>query len=159
MIMKKFIVSLIIAFSVFNIYATDGFDVFFDQPANGVYELNFDLGKYDISQVTHDGITYSNIEFGSSVFTKLKGFAQLPYINANVMLAADKNVSLEIIEGEYEEYSLEYPMVPSRGVIYRNQDPSTIPYEISPGSFSRIWICCPMVLNRLILTSDVDFIE
>ncbi len=137
--MKKFIVTLIFTFSIFSIYAADGFDVTFDQPANGIYELNFDLGEYDISEVTHDGITYSNIEFGSSIYTKLKGFAQLPYISATVQLAAEKNVTLEIIEGEYEEYSLEYPMLPSRGVIYRDQDPSTVPYEISPSSLRDEW--------------------
>jgi len=137
--MKKFFTFSIFVFVVALLNAANGFDVTFNQSKNDVYELNFELGDYNLSEVTIDGVTYSKIIFNGSVFTQLKGFAELPFISASVILSADKNVTLKVIEGEYEEYWLENPLLPSRGVIYRDQDPSSVPYEISPGSLKDDW--------------------
>jgi len=49
-------------------------------------------------------------------------------------LPPDKNVHSQIVDSEYKEYQLDYPLVPSRGTIYRNQNPETIPYQINPAS-------------------------
>jgi hypothetical protein len=139
MIMNKLVITFAFAFCISGIFASNGFDVTFNQPENDVYELNFNLGNYELNEVTFDGVTYSKIIFDGSVFTQLKGFAELPFINASLRLSTDKNVTLKVIEGEYEEYLLEKPLLPSRGVIYRDQDPSAIPYEISPGSLRDEW--------------------
>ena len=137
--MKKIVLSIAFGFFFAGLFASAGFDVTFDQPSADQYELNFELGNYELSQITIDGNSYSKILFEGSVFTNKKGFAELPFIHASVKLSANKNVSLEIIEGEYEEYSLDFPLLPSRGVIYRDQDPSTVPYEISEGSLRDNW--------------------
>ncbi|RLD55455.1 MAG: hypothetical protein DRJ05_12915, partial [Bacteroidetes bacterium] len=137
--MKKIVLSIAFGFLFTGLFASAGFDVTFNQPAADQFELNFELGDYELSQITIDGNSYSKILFEGSVFTNKKGFAELPFLNASVKLSANKNVSLEIIEGEYEEYSLDFPLVPSRGTIYRNQDPSTIPYEISESSLRDNW--------------------
>ena len=39
----------------------------------------------------------------------------------------------------YEEISLSHPLVPSRGVIYRDQDPESVPYIIDPRSVTDAW--------------------
>ena len=89
-------------------------------------------------------MAFSRIEFEGKIMTQKKGFAELPYLNASVMLDPYKNVSLDIIAGEYEEISLNHPLVPSRGVIYRDQDPATVPYVIDPRSLDRFVVsCCP----------------
>jgi PKD repeat protein len=137
--MKKIVLSIAFGFFFAGLFASAGFEVSFDQPASDQYELNFELGNYELSQVNIDGISYSNILFEGSVFTNKKGFAELPFLHASVKLSANKNVDIEIIEGEYEEYSLDFPLLPSRGVIYRDQDPSTIPYEISKSSLRDNW--------------------
>ena len=137
--MRKLVITFIFALCISWIFAANDFDVTFNQPANDVYELNFQLGDYNLNEVSFDGVTYSKIIFDGSVNTKLKGFAELPFINASVRLPADKNVTLKVIEGKYEEYLLENPLLPSRGVIYRNQDPSTVPYEISQKSLIDEW--------------------
>ena len=137
--MKKFTFLILFALSFRGIFAAQGYDVTFQQPETGLYEMNFTLGDFDLTEVTIDGVTYSKINFDGSVYTQLKGFAQLPFINASVSLPADKNIDLKAIEGEYEDIILNNPLLPSRGVIYRDQDPSTIPYEISPGSLRDEW--------------------
>ncbi|NOX48898.1 MAG: PKD domain-containing protein [Chlorobi bacterium] len=137
--MKKTVLSIVFVLFFAGLYASAGFEVSFNQPTSDQYELNFTLGDYELSQINIDGIPYSKILFEGSVFTNKKGFAELPFIHASVKLSANKNVSLEIIEGKYEEYSLDFPLLPSRGVIYRDQDPSTIPYEISKSSLRDNW--------------------
>ena len=138
--MKRF---SILAFTILLMHlssgASNGFEVKYDQPQNGTYHLNFNIKDYNISLFTTSGTTYSTVDFGNRVVLNKKGFAELPFVHASVMLDASRNVKLKIVPGEYEDISLDYPMLPSRGVIYRNQDPSTIPYVIDPKSITNNW--------------------
>ena len=136
--MKKLFVAIVLLIST-ALFAGNGYDATFEQPGNGVYQVNFTLGNYGLTEVTFDGATYSKIVFDGSVFTELKGFAELPYISATVMLSPDKNVSLKVVSSEFEDIDLTNPMLPSRGIIYRDQDPSEIPYKISPSSLRDNW--------------------
>jgi len=137
--MRKFTFLVVFTLVFTGLFAGQGYDVTFQQPASNVYEMTFNLGNFSFTEVTFDGVTYSKIVFDGSVFTQLKGFAQLPFINASVSLPADKNVDLTASEVEFEDFVLTHPMLPSRGVIYRDQDPSTIPYEISQSSYRNDW--------------------
>jgi len=137
--MKRAIFSLILSFTVVMLYASDGFQVRYTQPQGGTHQLEFTPGNYSVSDITLQGVTYSRINFEGTILTQKKGFAELPYLNTTVMIDPVKNVTLEIIPGSYEDISLSYPLVPSRGVIYRDQDPSTVPYIIEPRSITDSW--------------------
>ncbi|MBN2175343.1 MAG: PKD domain-containing protein [Bacteroidales bacterium] len=137
--MKKLLLFLLLLSGSLSLLAEKGYQVSFDQPSNDIYQLNFTLEEYGIDQISIDGVTYSRLVFDGSVFTQLKGFAELPFVNASVQLPANKNVTLKLIEGDFEDYVLDFPMLPSRGVIYRDQDPSTVPYVISPSSMRDAW--------------------
>jgi hypothetical protein len=137
--MKRIIFSLILSMTVVMLFASNGFQVQYNQPQTGTHQLEFTIGDYGVTDVTLQGVTYSQLVFDGKVVTQKKGFAELPYLNASVMLDPQKNVSLEIIPGDYEEISLGYPLVPSRGVLYRNQDPATVPYIIEPRSVTDSW--------------------
>ena len=65
-----------------GLFAGNGYDATFEKPADGIYQVDFTLGNYNLTEVTFDGITYSEIVFDRSIFTNLKGFAELPYISA-----------------------------------------------------------------------------
>jgi gingipain R len=133
---QLFFISAFLILTLSLLKASDGYQVQFNQPQNNVYELTFDLGDFNLSTETHDGVIYSKIIFDHSIFTNLKGFAELPYIHATVQLSPGKNVDLQIIESDYTDYNLDYPLLPSRGTIYRDQDPSGIPYHVDPGSIT-----------------------
>jgi gingipain R len=121
------------------LFAADGFQVSYTSPNSGVHQLEFTTGNYSVSDISLQGVTYSRIVFEGKIVTQKKGFAELPYLNASVMLDPQKNVSLEIYPGDYDEIELGYPLVPSRGVIYRDQDPATVPYTIEPRSVTDTW--------------------
>lgn len=137
--MKRILVTTILSFGIVLLFAANGFETKYSQPATGTHQVDFQLGDYQLSAVNLQGVTYTSLGFEGKVVTRVKGFAELPYLNATVMLDPLKNVSIEILPGEYEEISLDHPLVPSRGVIYRNQDPATVPYWINPRSVTDSW--------------------
>ncbi len=121
------------------LFASDGYQVKYSQPQGGAHQLEFTTDNFNVTDVELQGVTYSRIVFEGKIVTQKKGFAELPYLNASVMLDPQKNVTIEVIPGDYEEISLSYPLVPSRGVIYRDQDPATVPYVIDPRSVTDTW--------------------
>lgn len=137
--MKKHLLLIVSIFFLYSTYAAKGYNVNYQQLSSGVHELNFSLGDFNLDEVTIDGITYSKIIFDGSIHTQLKGYAELPFLNASVALPGDRNVDLTVIEGDFVDIQLAYPLLPSRGVIYRDQDPSTVPYAISPRSIRDEW--------------------
>jgi hypothetical protein len=137
--MKKAVSSMIFSLAVVMLFASDGFQVSYTQPQGGTHQLVYTVGNYTVSGLTLQGAEYSRINFEGKIVTQKKGYAELPYLNATVMIDPVKNVSIEIIPGSYDEISLTYPLVPSRGVIYRDQDPSKVPYVVDPRSDTDTW--------------------
>ena len=142
--MKRIVFSIILIVSVLFTFAqshsqqagNQPYTVSYAQPQPGVHQLTFEILDYSIGEVTHDGVTYSKINFASTTTTQLKGWAELPYVSAAIQLPADKDVDMEIVPMEPTTYTLSHQMVPSRGVIYRNQNPAEIPYEVNPASMT-----------------------
>lgn len=140
--MKKIIFSIVLIVSVLFTFAQSNsqptgqqpYTVSYSQPQPGVHQLTFEIHDYSIDEVTHDGVTYNKINFASSTTTELKGWAELPFVSAAIQLPANKNVDMEVAEDMVVVTPLNHPMVPSRGIIYRNQEPSEIPYEVDPAS-------------------------
>ena len=137
--MKRFLLTSLLSFSLMMLFASDGYDVKYSRPEANKHQLVFTMGDYSVSDIVLQGNTYTSIGFEGKIVTRVKGFAELPYLNSTVMLDPQKNVVLNIIPGEYEEISLDHPLVPSRGVIYRDQDPALVPYEIEPRSVTDSW--------------------
>ncbi|GAB4321101.1 MAG: hypothetical protein Kow00127_13490 [Bacteroidales bacterium] len=137
--MKRFLFAVLLVVAFLPVSAGNGYTVNYSEPESGSYQLDFQLAGYDLEQVVLNGNTFTKIIFEGSVFTEKKGFAKLPYIHAAVQLPADRNVSLKITGESYTDIQLSAPLVPSRGVIYRNQDPSAIPYVIAPSSLRDEW--------------------
>jgi len=117
-----------------TIYGQRDYIVTFEQPSEGVYQLNFDVIHWSVQPVVYDDVQYQQIIFNNSIVTDKKGWAELPIINASIQLPAQKNVDLNVIYTDYSDYQLDFPLVPSKGVIYRNQNPSAIPYQIDATS-------------------------
>ena len=121
------------------LFASNGFQVDFSQKSDAEMELNFELNDYSIDSVIKGNVTYSKIKFDGSVSTNEKGFAELPFVNANIQLPPDRNVDVKVISSDFKDYQLDFPLLPSRGTIYRNQNPDEIPYEIAPESIVDKW--------------------
>ena len=133
--MKKTItLSVILALFCTFSFAQKEFEAKFSQPSDTEYQVAFSLKDWSIQHVQFDGKDFQQIVFNNSTVTKEKGWAELPFITASIQLPAQKDVDLSVILTEYTDYQLDFPLVPSRGGISRNQDTSTIPYEIDAAS-------------------------
>ncbi|HPT52574.1 MAG TPA: C25 family cysteine peptidase [Bacteroidales bacterium] len=110
------------------------YQINFSQNNPNIYQLQFDINRWELSQVSKENIDYQMIKFESSTVTQDKGWAELPFISASVQLPANKDVDLHITATEFIDIPLTAPLLPSRGTIYRDQDPTTIPYQIAAES-------------------------
>lgn len=119
--------------------ASKGFDVQVNKSSGNSIGLDYELEDFKIIEVEKNGKTYSQILFDGSVTTMQKGFAEVPKISASVQLSNNKNVSMEVVGSDYQEIKLNYPLLPSRGTIYRNQNPADIPYEIAKEAQEDAW--------------------
>jgi len=137
--MKNLLLTLFLIAGFISLQAKEGYEVNYNKLNSTTSELQITLGDFNLRTTNLNGVDYTNIIFDGGVVTKDKGFAEVPFINANIQLGADNNVALEITGEEYSDFQLDFPLVPSRGVIYRNQDPSTIPYQIDPNSLIDEW--------------------
>lgn len=127
------------AFSQSYIKKNEGFKIEYQHVKASDFLLNVRLEKFDINSISKNGETYSKIHFAGSVLTNKKGWAELPFVNIPIQLSSDKNVSVVMNESDYVDIPLNFPLLPSRGTIYRNQNPSEIPYEIDPASIVDAW--------------------
>ncbi len=96
--------------------------------------VKFNLGEYNLEKVNHDGVDYTKINYDHQVRTERKGFAELPFLAVNLKIDNQKNVIVKVKDAKYQDIELTNPLLPARGTIYRNQDPSTVPYEIAEES-------------------------
>ncbi len=134
-----FLVGLI-AMSLSGFSSSDkGYNIVFDQTRGDEFTLDISLMKYDVQVVEKNGVQYSKINFDGNINLKQAGWAELPFVSVPIQLGPQHNVDVEIISSSYVDIPLDHPMLPSRGVIYRNQEPSEIPYQIDPESIVDEW--------------------
>ncbi|MFO8067601.1 MAG: C25 family cysteine peptidase, partial [Bacteroidales bacterium] len=143
LLMTKSVVVIILFFatlpylnaqSVQDFLSKKPYGVELDQSRSDEMQLTFTLEDYDFHVVEKDGMTFTEIDFNHGAVTDKAGFAELPIINANLMLDTQNDVSVTVDVVDYIDIQLDHPLLPSRGTIYRNQDPGTIPFVISPES-------------------------
>jgi hypothetical protein len=132
--MKKLIFTILMLMCVQLMAADKGFEVSYNQPNAQSMELMFTTGDVQIEEVVYDGITYQMLVTDFRLHTEQAGWAEIPFATSALQLRNNKSYDLKVKTGNYTDYQLTYPLLPSRGVIYRDQDPSTIPYIIDPKS-------------------------
>lgn len=120
-------------------FAGNAFTVKYSQSSDQNRQLVFTLGEYQIENTTINGQTFSTIVYDRNVTTMEKGWAELPFLSSSVQISNNNNVSIDVANSQYVDIQLDYPLLPSRGVIYRNEDPASIPYEIDPASMIDTW--------------------
>ena len=145
--MRKTILILAILLGLFSAKADEAFKVKYNRNTSNEVQLDFVLGEYKVIQTRLNSVIYNKIEFQHPITTEKKGYAELPYLHASIELMNNNNVSIEVEPGEYIDYQLDYDLVPSRGTIYRSQNPTKIPYTIDPASITDSWYPNNLVKN------------
>ncbi len=68
------------------------------------------------------------INLGNSVRNLEKGAPDLPYVSTSVIIPDLSKMKVEVVSAEYKEFK-NVLIAPSKGNIYRDVDPATVPYE------------------------------
>lgn len=136
--MKNLLAILVLVSATF-LFAAQDHSITFSQSGPHTYDLTLETTHYNIIEKNVDGNIWSVIEFGSATTTMKKGYAALPVTATAVRLPNDKNVDLQILDSEITEIALAHPLLPSKGVLYRWQNPADIPYQIDPQSITDSW--------------------
>ena len=90
--------------------------------------ISFELQSWRLRDVQAGNARYQTIDMPSAQLTERKGWAELPYVSTSVAVSDAAHITTRLVSTDYYDIDLRHPMLPSRGTIYRSQNPDTIPY-------------------------------
>jgi hypothetical protein len=97
--------------------------------ASGTW-VRVSLEGFNTEALAINGSSFVSIQPEGLGVTDEAGSPELPRLNRNLLVPASSRPTLEVLEIQDQSFQLG-PVAPSKGVIYRNQDPSSIPYTFS----------------------------
>ncbi|WDV44608.1 C25 family cysteine peptidase [Clostridiaceae bacterium M8S5] len=100
--------------------------------------IKFNIKNFTTESVMIDNEIYNKIICDDTRLLEEKGYPELPRLNSSIIIPMDGDAELKIIDTEYEDFDLT-PIVPSKGNITRDIDPSTVPYTFSDTYESSDW--------------------
>ena len=106
---------------------------------NGDSYIEFSIKDYKLTEISTANSRFTKIAFGKNVFLEKMGWAELPFASTTVDHSDDDIITIDTSKSEYHELRLPYPILPSRGIVYREQNPDSIPYIIKAESISDEW--------------------
>lgn len=89
--------------------------------------LQYQIQHFDTREVQIQGRRWHHISLPKEGITQDKGLPELPVFNRSIIIDGQARMKLEVFDIEYTDIKL--AIAPSKGVITRNIDPQTIPYE------------------------------
>ena len=96
----------------------------------GNMRIEFTIGGFYLGRIKIDGKDYSTIKIPNTVDYLEKGYPSLPRVAKSVMIPDDREMKIKVIEREIERIKV-LPIVPSKGNLYRDIDPTLVPYTFS----------------------------
>ena len=100
-----------------------------DTPDHTVVAL--ELLHYGADLVTVQGQAMSAVRLAGEPRLKVKGAPSLPTVSRSVMIDAQSRVELSIIDTTHHDVT-DVDIAPSKGILYRNVLPSSVPYTLGP---------------------------
>ena len=91
--------------------------------------LELTVGKYLKQPIQIKGKTYYSLKFDEGNLLLQKGKPELPKITENILIPGTSGFTAEVTTAEYVDIELE--VVPSKGTLYRNENPDDVPYIFS----------------------------
>ncbi len=100
--------------------------------------LKFELPGYCVNDVVVNGKRCQSIVVPDAVYISEKGAPRLPKFFQSIILPDNAGVELRIVDISSREISVD-KIVPSKGAIYRNQNPAAIPYVFGNVYSTNAW--------------------
>lgn len=110
-----------------SVFAKADNAVYLKSRSGSSVELSVKLPDYKFSNVSTNKGVYKTItgDFGSAILKK--GAPELLKITTTLQVPHNSVANIQIVGSEFEDYN-DVLIAPSKGVLYRDVDPSTVPY-------------------------------
>lgn len=92
--------------------------------------IDFTLNNFRLDKKETPNGTFSKIQLDKAIPYEKKGWPEIPFSSITIE-SNNSDAKIEITEIKFHEIQLDFPLIPSRGTIYRNQNPDSIPYLMS----------------------------
>lgn len=89
--------------------------------------IDYKVTNFNTKNVEIDGQKFQKLKLEGFANTFEKGNPELPKISRSIIIPNMAKMDVEVISSEYVDYKMN--IVPSKGIIYRNQDIEAVPYE------------------------------
>lgn len=124
--MKKIYISLIVTFFVCQVYGQVTTTLISQSDSSLV--LNYQFNSYKLKEVVLNDITYYTPEMIGTTPILNHSEPALNKVATSFRCPKDAQINIEIINESYVDLE-STPIAPSKGNIYRNTDPATVPYS------------------------------
>ena len=133
--MKRILLTILsVAITLLSAYSqTHSISCTYDK---GAYLIEFTLAEYNISQKNTSNGTFCTIDIAKSTCTEKKGWPELPFASSTINVGNENKITPIVESVSYRDTILANPLLPSRGTIFRDQNPDEIPYTIAPESLN-----------------------
>ena len=89
--------------------------------------VRVDFGTYHTETVTADGTEMQTLHMESAYPVLKKGSPELLQTAFSLIVPEGSQPTVEVIDAQYTEVA-NFALAPSKGKLYRNMDPASIPY-------------------------------
>ncbi len=96
----------------------------------GLAEIEVRVLGFDLADTTIDGNTYSLVSLPGDPRLTKRGDPALPKVSRSIIIPDMAHMALEIIDESQEQMTVP-PVLPSRGIIMRSENPDTVSYVFS----------------------------
>lgn len=98
--------------------------------------LKYTTSRYLVEKTAISGKIYQSISIPTAAYSSEKGCPEVPRLAQSVIIPNRSAVEFEITDMTFKEMKIEN-FKPSKGVIYRNQDPTNIAYTFNDEIYSQ----------------------
>ncbi len=91
--------------------------------------LEIKVGDFQRESVQIDNNEYFKLRLDGEPALRDEGNPELPFVNRNIIIDGRARNEVVFLRGDYKDFDMH--VIPSKGMLYKYQDPSTIPYTFS----------------------------
>lgn len=89
--------------------------------------IEMTLGNFNRDEVMIDGEVFNHVRLEKEAETYEKGAPEVPTVTRSIIIDGSSKPVIQLIDSAYVDFKM--TVAPSKGIIYRDVDPETVPYE------------------------------
>ncbi len=101
------------------------------QLGSDLTQINVTMSGIEVTPVTVQGQTYSQIRIPGHWFTLDRGAPEVPFLTSSLIIPDSGTPVVRVVDSVWREISTD-PVIPSKGNIMRTEDPAQVAWDFGP---------------------------